>query len=495
MLSFIFSLFSPPGDIVAKCNDYYRRAPGGALGGRESEEASGWVCPNDRPIYRGENIKGPFHTNDSALVEAFSGTTAPVFGNDNMGDRIEVYDRGQDQGSTCTGNVRNANCACPFRTSRSVLDTGIDGGRSCSKTAKLGTGALLVTGPDAGYIDMPEGNADLKIWAGLPAPSGHLYSGRTTITLRSDGKYDVTSPGYSQNGIPYPDDGVIYVQNSDANASCDSIPNSEYTSATNPGGMAVGCSLTELKGTYNQSLTIGSQSDIVITGDVQRAAGTSALLGLVANHYVRIRHYKSATGDNKNYMRRCVFTASWNIFDLFGLAPFADCMNMSFLDIGDVAAQLLSGKPAYVCEAEGGSATGSVRRIDAAILALQRSFTLDSSECGEQIGDTTDKLVVNGAVTQSWRGAITSQEWSAAFDSLCANAGGGWLGGFVGTIVNGLGWCSNHHGYRTKDVNYDYLFRALSPPHFLTPKESAWRINRIRQTAPACSCGPTGATG
>lgn len=502
-LSWIYSFFSPPGDTVSKCNDYYRRALDGSTPGREALESGGWVCENDRPIYNGEQIKGPFHTNDSSLVESTSGSSAPLFGNANMGDRVEIYDSGQT-GNACSSGNHNGGCACPFRTSKKAFDTNISTGRTCSNTARMNTGVQLVTGPDAGYIDMPSGNSELKIWAGLAAPNGSLYRGKTTITLRSDGKYDVVNPYVTATGVAYPSSGVIYVQN-DGSPSCDSNPDADYNSASLPGGMSPGCALVEVKGTYNQSLTIGSEADIVVTGNIQRSSGTSALLGMVANNYVRVRHYPKSSGDQTNYMKKCTyqFTNLLDLFGLWGLSDFGSCLHVGF-SLGNafnLLAQAFSGGVGYTCERESSPVYGTpVTNIQAAVLALRHSFTVDGSQCGDQVGDSSgsataaNTLVFSGAMTQNWRGALTDQDWSAVFDPTCNwinDNSGSFFGIILGGIFSYLGWCGNHHGYRFKDVSYDYLLRALSPPHFLTPTESAWKINRMRQTAPACGCGPT----
>lgn len=500
LLSSIYQVFVPPGNSSVLCDDYYRRALDASESGREAMEASGWICDNERPIFNGEQIKGPVHTNDSMQVESFSGSSAPLFGRANEADRVEIYDSGQT-GNACSSGQRSGGCACPFRTNGRLFDTNVGTGRTCSKTARMNTGVQLVTGPSAGFIDMPTGNQELKIWADDAAPTGHLYTGRTTITLRNDGKYDVANTTVNLTGVNYPDNGVIYVQNDPSSPTCDSNPNGMYTSATSPGGMPVGCALTEVKGTYNEPLTIGSQADIVITGNVQRQSGTNALLGLVANNYVRVRHYSTGSGDY-NYQKQCVFEFNlFDIFGFFGVSDFASCMHISATNFGDVFANLFNGGVGYTCERESSPVSASpVLNIQAAVLALRKSFTVDSSSCGNQVGDTSgsptaaNTIVFNGAVTQKWRGAITDQDWTAMFDGICTWANdnsGNWAGAIVGWIFNGLNWCSGHHGYRFKDFSYDSLLRALSPPHFLTPTESAWRINRLRQTAPACACGPT----
>jgi len=90
-------------------------------------------------------------------------------------------------------------------------------------------------------------------------------------------------------------------------------------------------------------------------------------------------------------------------------------------------------------------------RIDAAILALNHSFTVDHYFCG----GPQQTLTVNGAIAQKFRGPV--------------GTGGG------GGISNGY----------LKDYNYDDRLRLRQPPHFLDPVQSAWRIMRQFEQVPA----------
>jgi hypothetical protein len=86
-------------------------------------------------------------------------------------------------------------------------------------------------------------------------------------------------------------------------------------------------------------------------------------------------------------------------------------------------------------------------RIDAAILALNHSFIVDNYGCGASLGT----LTVFGAIAQRFRGP-------------------------VGTTAD--------TGY-IKDYNYDDRFRYTSPPYFLDPVASAWRVIRHTEQVPA----------
>lgn len=89
--------------------------------------------------------------------------------------------------------------------------------------------------------------------------------------------------------------------------------------------------------------------------------------------------------------------------------------------------------------------------VDAAILSLNHSFTVDNYYCGAPLGT----LTVNGTIGQKFRGPVGR-------------------GGGSGKV----------NGY-TKDYNYDDRLRFRAPPHFLDPVQAAWRIQRYTEQVPA----------
>lgn len=365
-------------------------------------------------------IDGPVHTNDSILLES---TTGARFGSHGKGDRIEVYDNGKSNNA--------GKGLCPFRTGAATMPTppSVALPSRCSTNANRGSGTSIVTGPAAGYLDLPQENEDLTLYSdpasGDPDSQGLRYYGRTSIVLRGDGTFnvkdDVTTGGAWQNGVSYPTSGVIYVYDTVAN--CQSFPNKEYNLS-----LPVGCARTEVSGSYNKSLTIGSQSDIVVTGNIDRTNSQSAVLGLIANQYVRVRHY-SNSGSN-NYLNA-------------------------------------SGS----CRSDGVTGT-DVSYIRAAILTLNKSFTVDAYVCGAKLNNVSPtpvamrgQLTVDGAIAQRWRGG-------------------------VGSGSSGSGTCPVNTGY-CKDYNYDYTLKSQTPPHFLSPLAASWKVIRQRRTLPACLCKST----
>ena len=243
--------------------------------------------------------------------------------------------------------------------------------------------------PNSPIIAMPPSNTKVK-QATLPA---YVFTGKTTITLSGNSMFvtNVTE-GLSNVSMSLPSNGVIYVENGNCGQGYD--PNNPYPSN------AEGCADVHLQGTYSQDLTIATEKDIIVRGDVKRSGGASPVdkvLGLIANQFVRIYHpVGSGCGSN-----------------------------------------------------QAGSLTNVT--VEAAILALQHSFTVDNYYCGAPLGE----LNVFGAIAQKFRGPV--------------GTGGG--GGIT-------------HGY-LKDYNYDDRLRLRQPPHFLDPVQSAWRVMRQWEQVPA----------
>lgn len=333
------------------CRDYYR------------DGRSSWTGCQEIQFSSSDKINGPFHTNDSIL--AMTGST---FGNAGKNDRIEISaDSCEWRGavrSECRGSNPNF----------------------------VGT---LVTGANAPVMQLPDANEDLKEY-GKTSSGGLTFDGATKIVFGTD-TLTITPNGGSATSYAYPASGVIYVQNK-VGCTDYNIDLAYWFPAA--------CGSVEVEGTYNKGLTIAAEADIIITEDV-RALSTApdAVLGLIANKYVRVRHY------TKN------------------------------------------GVTHASCDKDTNTSK-QVNYIEAAMLALQHSFMVDQWACGTNLGT----LTLKGGMTQKFRGVV------------------GTSGGSYGST-----------GY-TKDYNYDYRLRYLTPPHFLTPSLTGWRLSRYREQVPACGC-------
>ncbi len=247
-------------------------------------------------------LNGPMHTNDEILV-----CGRPRFGR-TPDDALEV--------------------------SASPRSGGFNGWRaSCSGASPDFRGSWSPSSP---ILTMPPANDQLRD----QTDSAYIYTGRTEIVMNSSNMSVKTGGAATFTTVPYPSNGLIYVQNGACGQSY--RPYDPYNSPA-------GCADVYVKGTYPVSLTIASQKDIIINGDVTKGADT--LLGLIANDFVRIYHpIRNVSGN--------------------------DCDNAA-------------------------GAIGSVQ-VDAAIMALNHSFMVDHYYCGGPQGT----LQVNGTIIQKYRGPV-----------------------------------------------------------------------------------------
>ena len=246
----------------------------------------------------------------------------------------------------------------------------------------------------ASQRDFPPSNASLHD----DATTSYRFKGPTTITLNGA---NMTVTGKREDGtvltsqsmaIP---EGVVYVSDDASAGSCPGLqPLTPYNGSS--GGTARGnaaCGDLFISGTYSQNVTFAAGNDIVVTADVRRSSD-AWMLGLIPDKFARIYHPVNRSGSS--------------------------------------------------CSDGTGEMTNVT--VDAAILALTHSFTVDNYECGNKLGT----LTVRGAIAQKYRGPVGT-------------------GGTAGT------------GY-TKDYQYDQRLALRSPPRFMNPVQPAWALaNRTEQ--------------
>jgi Tfp pilus assembly protein PilX len=149
----------------------------------------------------------------------------------------------------------------------------------------------------AGVLPLPQSNAALETAADV----GYVFTGETKIVLNASNisiTTGVTSTDINGTTVTksYPQSGVIYVKNSTCAPAYDRDQDYTYNPSANPLDLTEymdqpGCGNVWVSGTYSKDLTIGADNDIVIMNDLLRDASTpKALLGLVANNFVRIFH-------------------------------------------------------------------------------------------------------------------------------------------------------------------------------------------------------------
>ena len=256
----------------------------------------------------------------------------------------------------------------------------------------------LVSG--APKMEMPPTNAQLSqlaSWVFTGDTQLKFSGGNVTITTYDQTSTSVT-PIVETRSLNQPDfNGVIYVKAGTCNAPStrqDPYPagftgDDPVKNLTNKG-----CANLWVSGSYTRSVTLASAGDVIVEADEDSGSGTGGkgirrsgdvIMGLIADNFVRVYHPCTSGGTN-----------------------------------------IVPGTETNV-------------QIDAAILSLNHSFTVDDYACGAQLGT----LTVNGAIAQKFRGPVGS-------------------------------FGSSPHGY-TKNYTYDDRLLYRSPPYFLDPVQSAWR--------------------
>ena len=272
----------------------------------------------------GDVINGPLHSEDTLAICGSNGQ-GPVFGRPTAGGVVHD-DTIQAAGVSTEGQ----------------------NGCSLTYTINPSGNTLNTTSPS---LTPPPTNAQLLLIA-LPA---YQFTGRTTIVLNG-ATMTVTNANISGGSetVPFPSNGVVYVSTASSGCPVNYTPftaNTAYTGDTNCGNVYV-------SGTYSSSLTIASDNDIIINGNLTTASPSTTLLGLVANDFVRVYHpVTSRTGTT-------------------------------------------SGQ----CGSSAANGTGSLTNptFDAAILAVNHSFIVDNYDCGASLGT----LTIDGAVAQLFRGPV-----------------------------------------------------------------------------------------
>jgi Tfp pilus assembly protein PilX len=328
----------------------------------------------------GDAINGPLHTNDESLLVCGS----PRFGREKLQDGTPGMTDSIEVSGVAPGYVSNG---------------------GCTMTPKIftPTGKFSVL---TETMDMPESNQEL---VSVATAGGTVYSGKTIIHLRNN-VMDVTNyatgSAVTRTDVSWPGNGVLYVTN---NGSCNGeIPtDADYDEGN-------GCGNVYVSGAYSSSLTIAAANDVIVrptigatlTGRSSNAnltqnTGSDAVLGLIANNFVRVGH-KVNRG-----------------------SPCSNFNSTNEPTVRDV-------------------------RIDAAMMSLLHSFTVDNYDCG-----LSGTLTVNGAIVQRFRGAV------------------GTVNG--GTISTGY----------VKNYWYDDRLRYRSPPYFLNPLKSKWEVIQTQEQVPA----------
>jgi hypothetical protein len=224
----------------------------------------------DNLFFGGESVNGPMHTADHAGI-----CGSPVFGR-NENDRIEF------------GNGGNA------------TGEGYSSEGHCGESTPVFKGKHILP-KETLSIEPPPGDEELK----HIVESAYLYEEKTEIILEgatmtvkthvgskvTGSKEEKTTPG-----VAYPPNGVIYVAGSCSQKYSPFGPVPRYAGNELSAESDTTCGNVYVHGEYTKSLTIAAENDVIINGNITTPVNgegtptTNALLGLIANNFVRIYH-------------------------------------------------------------------------------------------------------------------------------------------------------------------------------------------------------------
>ncbi len=382
-----------PANYYTECSKFYGERP--ADGGKPRR------CDNNFFI-NGESVNGPMHTEDHVGV-----CGSPIFGR-SENDRIEF---GHASGG----------------------DEGYSGEGVCPEVKPVFKGKHVAP-KEVVSIEPPPGDEELKH---IVEPA-YEFKNKTEIILESgtmtvtNWEENTTTKAWVANtkvGVAYPPNGVIYVSGGCAEAYSPYGPKPKYSEDQK-------CGNVYIHGEYTNSLTVAAENDVIINGNLTtptNSAGTpttNALLGLIANNFVRIYHpvvptYPSVILSKKE-------TCKTN-----GAGETEKLNAKKECEYTDNAAE---------CDAPNAAGDLENPKIYAAMLAVKHAVIVNNYICGlPELGN----LNVYGAVA----GLYTN----------------GFTGEFSGSSII--------HGY-PYNANYDDRLQVEEPPHFLNPIEASWFVQR-----------------
>jgi Tfp pilus assembly protein PilX len=312
-----------------ECDHYYGERP---------------ACTSfDNYFISGETVNGPMHTEDHVGI-----CGNPEFGR-NENDRIEF------------GNGKNKEEKLGYSS------------ESCGGTAEPKFKGKLIPPNETRSIQPPPGDEELEHIVET-TPTNYKFEGKTEVALNGEtmtitehvGSHPTALEEAEEEkkkevvkaNVAFPPNGVIYVAGGCGTLYSPFGPKPGYTEDTECGNVYV-------HGEYKKSLTIAAQNDVIINGNITtplsgEKPSTNAMLGLIANNFVRVYH--PVTGKREQKFRKCGTAENEEANDLKG------------------------------------------PEIYAAILALKHSFIVDNFDCGSPF---SKPLKVYGAIAGEFTNGMT----------------------------------------------------------------------------------------
>ena len=339
---------TPPAeepDRYSECAKFYK----------EREELKEKPCkPFNNYFITSESVNGPMHTEDHVGI-----CGSPTFGR-TKADRIEFGNGEQKEPSVKVGYSSE----------------------SCGGTASPKFEGTEVPPHEDLQITPPPGDEELAHIVET-SPTNYDFEGQTEIVLEGSTMTVVEHKGSTEEktktGVAFPANGVIFVSGAisgEETGGCETYspfgPAPGYTAGS-------ACGNVYVHGEYSKALTIAAQNDVIVNENVypSSVAGKlgneptgNAMLGLIANNFVRVYHPLTGAREKK-----------------YGEGGKGPCLN-SKNDTVSTATIPKDNEEPYVY---------------AAILALKHAFIVDNFDCGAPL----KKLNVYGAVAGEFTNGMT----------------------------------------------------------------------------------------
>jgi len=448
----------------------------------------------DNLFFGGESVNGPMHTADHAGI-----CGSPVFGR-NENDRIEFGNGGKPEGE------------------------GYSSEGHCGESTPVFKGKHILP-KETLSIEPPPGDEELKH---IVEPA-YLYKEKTEITLEGS-TMTVKSEGKTTAGVAYPPNGIIYVSGSCGEAYSPFGPRPAYTGNELGLPSDTTCGNVYVHGEYTKSLTIAAENDVVINGNITtpvtgETPNTNALLGLIANNFVRIYHPVVETYEGKapeletaghkevikveaknpklgkelevevkevgsEFQVVILHEEAGVLKELEKTALLKEANKLIGLSMSNVVfakgakfsegekeklAKTAPGKwldekcNRYQGETEQFNSTAAVRMCEYTDNGL---FSCDAPNSGKDLKEPT----IYAAMLAVKHGVIVDNfscgESTLGPLKVYGAVAGLYTNGYSGSLYEG-----KFHGY-PYNANYDNRLQVEEPPHFLNPIQAAWYIQR-----------------
>jgi hypothetical protein len=460
-------------------------------GVRPADGGSPRRCINNFFI-NGESVNGPMHTEDHAGV-----CGSPTFGR-NENDRIEFgHKSGIDEGY-----------------SSELLSCG--GATPTFKGNHIPVEKVL-------SIEPPPGDEELKH---IVEPA-YLYKEKTEIVLEGSTMTVIEHKGAgatgnpeteekTKTGVAFPPNGVIYIAGGCSVPYSPFGPNPNYTGTESD----TACGNVYVHGEYTSSLTIASENDIIINGNITtpNSGGvptSNALLGLIANNFVRIYHPVVETYEghgpeleaalHKQTVKVTAKTAalakelkvevkeSGTEYEVLVLNAKSEVLEKTALL--KEASQLIALTSPYVVYAKGAKySEGETEKLkplaakglnetcnntdkyNSILKGCEYTDTAAGCDAPNSGLDLTEPTIY--AAMLAVKHAVIVDNYNCGTPTLKnLKVYGAVAGLFTNGFTGQFSGSSIIHGY-PYNANYDNRLQVEEPPHFLNPIQAAWYVQR-----------------